>query len=151
MYICPLSTMSCYIFLWLRSTVWCWRCPWTSCRPSNNAYHINIRETIDKCLGDNSPTLLKIMWLCVDYPMISLNIRPYEKWMRQNWSEWLTRVVESTGTPQDITRRLAFLQIWKIISSTTSTQGRQTGQCKGIRLRSSLCHRNNWEITRRGK
>jgi transcription initiation factor TFIIB len=23
--------------------------------------------------------------------MISLNIRPYEKWMGQNWSEWLTR------------------------------------------------------------
>ena len=31
------------------------------------------------------------------------------------------KVVESTGTPQDITRTLAFLEIWKIISSTTST------------------------------
>jgi hypothetical protein len=31
------------------------------------------------------------------------------------------KVVESTDTPQDITRTLAFLEIWKIISSTTST------------------------------
>jgi hypothetical protein len=31
------------------------------------------------------------------------------------------KVVESTGTHQDITRRLALLEIWKIISSTTST------------------------------
>jgi hypothetical protein len=31
----------------------------------------------------------------------------------------------------------AFLEIWKIISSTTSTQGR------GIRLRRSLCQRNS--------
>jgi len=31
------------------------------------------------------------------------------------------KVVESTGTPQDITRRRALLEIWKIISSMTST------------------------------
>src|SRR5215813_9829650 len=31
------------------------------------------------------------------------------------------KVVESTGTPQDITRRRALLEIWKIIPSTTST------------------------------
>jgi hypothetical protein len=38
------------------------------------------------------------------------------------------KVVESTGTPQDITRRLAFLEIWKIISSTTSTVHRADKQ-----------------------
>lgn len=38
------------------------------------------------------------------------------------------KVVESTGTPQDITRRLALLEIWKIISSTTSTVHRADKQ-----------------------
>ncbi|MGC2571002.1 MAG: hypothetical protein WA364_05770 [Candidatus Nitrosopolaris sp.] len=37
-------------------------------------------------------------------------------------------VVESTGTPQDITRKLALLEIWKIISSTTSTVHRADRQ-----------------------
>jgi hypothetical protein len=38
------------------------------------------------------------------------------------------KVVESTGTPQDITRRLAFLEIWEIISSTTNTVHRADKQ-----------------------
>ena len=40
----------------------------------------------------------------------------------------MTHKVVESGTPQDITRRLAFLEIWKIISSTTSTVHRADKQ-----------------------
>jgi hypothetical protein len=116
-----------------------------ACHRTTHFTSISVKQISLKCLGHNDPTLMKII---VTLCRLSHDFFKYSSLRKMDGTKLviMTHKVVESGTPQGHHKKAGVSRNLEnhILNDKYSTQGRQTGQCKEIRLRRSLCHRNSF-------